>query len=224
MALPSKMVHSLRVLARLVRYPDQAVRDLLPELQAALRAEAALGAARLREIDALIDHLLSADPLKVEAEFVEQFDRGRRTALYLFEHVHGDSRDRGQAMVDLIKTYEEAGLMMDPGELPDHLPVVLEYASTQPPEAARAFLGELSHILKAIHTALVERRSPYASVLAAVLDLAGEATEAVALAPEPAMDEAWQEPEPFGGCNSKGQTGPQPIQIHRRKAGEGARA
>ncbi|MET5021328.1 nitrate reductase molybdenum cofactor assembly chaperone, partial [Burkholderia pseudomallei] len=75
------------------------------------------------------------------------FDRGRSTSLHLFEHVHGDSRDRGPAMIDLAQTYEKAGLHLGPAELPDYLPVVLEFASTQPPKEARAFLAEMTHIL-----------------------------------------------------------------------------
>jgi nitrate reductase molybdenum cofactor assembly chaperone NarJ/NarW len=151
---------------------------------------------------------------------VDTFDRSRRSALHLFEHVHGDSRDRGPAMVDLAQTYERAGALLRPGELPDHLAVVLEFASTQPPREAKAFLGETAHIVRAIFSALVERKSPYASVLAAVLDLAGERAERVELAEEPALDEAWAEPEAFGGCSTAGQSKPgqaQPIRIVRRR-------
>ena len=93
----------------------------------------------------------------MEADHVELFDRGRGTALHLFEHVHGDSRDRGPAMVDLCQTYEAAGLFLAPGELPDHLTVVLQYASTQPPAQAKAFLGEIAHILQVIFSALLRR-------------------------------------------------------------------
>ncbi|MCP2937330.1 nitrate reductase molybdenum cofactor assembly chaperone, partial [Salmonella enterica subsp. enterica serovar Typhimurium] len=82
-----------------------------------------------------------------EAAYVELFDRGRSTSLHLFEHVHGDSRDRGPAMIDLAQTYEKAGLYLAEGELPDYLPVVLEFVSTQPAREARAFLGEMTHIL-----------------------------------------------------------------------------
>src|SRR4029078_2389354 len=95
-----------------------------------------------------------ADPLDSEAAYVELFDRGRATSLHLFEHVHGDSRDRGPAMVDLCAMYEKAVLLRAPGELPDYLPVVLEFASTQPAREARAFLGEIAHILAAIFGAL----------------------------------------------------------------------
>ena len=88
------------------------------------------------ELQALIDALLHADPLQAEAEYVELFDRGRATSLHLFEHVHGDSRDRRPAMIELGQTYAKAGLMLADGELPDYLPAVLEFVSTQPPREA----------------------------------------------------------------------------------------
>ena len=111
---------------------------------------------------------------------MQLFDRGRGTSLHLFEHVHGDSRDRGPAMIDLAQTYEKAGLLLAPGELPDYLPAVLEFVSTQPPREAKAFLGEMAHILNAIFGALQKRESAYASVLGALLELAGEKAQPVA--------------------------------------------
>lgn len=225
---PLKMSTTLRVLAHLLSYPDAALRSHLSELRTALHDERALTFGRLAEIDALIDRLAGTgkgrSPLDVEADYVELFDRGRGTALHLFEHVHGDSRDRGPAMVDLVKTYEAAGLYLAPGELPDHLTVVLQYTSTQPPEQARAFLGEIAHILQVVFSALLKRGSPYASLLAALLDLAGEKAQSVPLPVEPEIDESWEEPLAFGGCSTAGQASPgqpQPIQIVRR-AGAGA--
>ena len=130
-----------------------------------------------------------------------------------------DQAQRGYPMV--LQTYEQAGLYLAPGELPDHLTVVLEYASTQPPTQARAFLRELTHILQAIFSALLRRESPYASVLAAVLELAGEKAQAVKIPDEPGLDETWEEPAAFGGCSTQGQASPgqpQPIQIVRAAA------
>jgi len=170
---------TLRVLAHLLRYPDAEVRAHLGELADALQLEAAVPGHRLAELLALIRRLGTQDPLQTESEYVELFDRGRSTALHLFEHVHGDSRDRGPAMIDLIQTYEKAGLYLGTDELPDHLPVLLEFASTQPPQQAREFLAETAHIVRRIFSALLKRESPYASVLAAVLELAGEKAEAV---------------------------------------------
>jgi nitrate reductase delta subunit len=212
------MAHTLRALAWLLRYPDAELRAAAGELGAALHDEGALAAGRLAELDALVRRLAAAPGLRVEAEYVELFDRGRRTALHLFEHVHGDSRDRGPAMVDLAQTYDRAGLQLVPGELPDYLPVVLEFASTQPSPQAREFLRETAHIVQAIFSALLERGSPYASVLAAVLDLAGERAQKVEVAAEPAIDDSWAEPEAFGGCTSKGQSRPneeQPVHLVR---------
>lgn len=212
---------TLRVLAHLLSYPDTSLRDHMAEMTAALRRERALGADRLEELSALMQHLRGARAMDVEAHYVETFDRGRGTALHLFEHVHGDSRDRGPAMIDLLQTYEQAGLYLAPGELPDHLTVVLEYVSTQPPAQARAFLRELTHILQAIFSALLRRESPYASVLAAVLELAGEKAQAVKIPDEPTLDESWEEPAAFGGCSTQGQASPgqpQPIQIVRAAA------
>lgn len=211
--------YSLRVLAALLRYPDAAFRAAVPELQQALRQEAALPSARLEELCALLERLQRDDPFTVESEFVDLFDRGRGTALHLFEHVHGDSRERGPALVDLQQTYEKAGLLLADGELPDHLAVVLEFTSTQPPKEARAFLSEIAHIVRAIFSALLRRQSAYASVLAAVLELAGERAERVEIPAEPELDEAWAEPEAFGGCSTAGQSKPeqpQPIHIVRK--------
>jgi nitrate reductase delta subunit len=171
--------------------------------------------------------MLRTDPLEVEAAYVELFDRGRSTSLHLFEHVHGDSRDRGPAMVDLLQTYRGAGMHMDGKELPDHLCVVLEFASTQPPAIAREFLGEMAHIVKAIFSALRQRDSGYAALLAAVLELAGQKVEAVPFTADEGLDESWAEPVAFDGCSSKGQAAPgtpQPIHIVRRApASQGVR-
>ena len=165
---PPVMGRSLRVLAALLAYPDAQLRDDLAEMSTLLHAERALSAPRRAELDALMDSIRSAEPLRNEADYVELFDRGRATSLHLFEHVHGDSRERGPAMIDLGLTYEKAGLSLKEGELPDYLPAVLEFVSTQPPREAKAFLGEMSHIFNAILSALQHQQSAYASVLAAL--------------------------------------------------------
>jgi nitrate reductase delta subunit len=218
---------TLRVLAHLLRYPDAELRAHLGELAEALRMEAAVSEHRLTELQALICRLGELEPMQSESEYVELFDRGRSTALHLFEHVHGDSRDRGPAMIDLIQTYEQAGLYLGSEELPDHMPVLLEFASTQPPEQAREFLAETAHIVRKIFSALLKRESPYASVLAAVLELAGEKAEAVPVPAEQPMDESWSEPEVFGGCSTEGQSRPnqaQPIRIVKNASVMGAQS
>jgi nitrate reductase delta subunit len=212
---PVSATGSLRVLAALLGYPDASMRGYLAEMHDVLCREGVLSAARRAELEALIESLANADPLATEANYVELFDRSRHTSLHLFEHVHGDSRDRGPAMIDLSQTYEKAGLYLAPGELPDYLPAVLEFVSTQPPQEARAFLGEMAHIFNALFSALQQRDTPYASVLGALLELAGEKAQVVKLAAEPLLDESWSEPPVFDGCSTQGQSKPgQPQPIH----------
>ena len=212
----------------LLSYPDGERRRHLPEIAQALHREQALPAGRLAELDALIAGLSRGDPLDIEADYVQLFDRGRATSLHLFEHVHGDSRERGPAMIDLAQTYEKAGLFLAEGEMPDFLPVALEFASTQPAREARAFLAEMAHILNTIFAALQKRRSAYASVLGALLELAGEKARPVEVAAEEPIDAVWEEPPVFDGCSTKGQARPdqpQPIRIVRTDSrAEGARA
>ena len=219
---------TLRALAALLQYPGAALRTALPEIAKGIEGESALSRPRTAELVALARRMAATDPWEVEASYVETFDRGRATSLQVFEHVHGDSRERGAALVDLRTMYEQAGLRLAEGEMPDYLPVVLEFASTQPERTAREFLGELEHVLQVIFSALVERRSPYAAVLAAAIEVAGGKAEAVPIAAEPALDEAWAEPPAFDGCSVRGQARPdaaQPIQFVRKSApSEGVKA
>ncbi|MBK7356891.1 MAG: nitrate reductase molybdenum cofactor assembly chaperone [Propionivibrio sp.] len=219
MTLPDVSL-SLRALARLLSYPDAALRSQLPEVRDALTSDKRVPADRLTELCALINTLERGDALENEAEYLQIFDRGRATSLHLFEHVHGDSRDRGPAMIDLAQTYEKAGLFLAPGELPDYLPVVLEFVSTQPPREARDFLSEMAHLFNAIFNALQQRKSAYASALGALLELSGEKAHAVKITPDEALDVAWEEPVVFDGCSVKGQgktAQEQPIHFVRNE-------
>jgi nitrate reductase delta subunit len=221
------IARALRALAALLGYPGAELRAHWPELRALLAEEQALSPTRRAELLALIDALSKADPLEVEADYVDVFDRGRATSLHLFEHVHGDSRDRGAAMIDLGTAYAKAGLLLTHDELPDYLPAALEFSSTQPPREARGFLGEIAHLLNAIRGALAARDSGYAVVFAALLELAGEKVHPVAPAREAPLDDSWAEPPAFDGCSTRGQQragDAQPVQIVRRPAtrGQGA--
>lgn len=223
---PASLRLTLRALARLIGYPDAELRAVLPQLADVLAVEHALTPERLRELQALCEQIARQDPMDAEARYVDTFDRGRQTSLHLFEHVHGDSRDRGPALIDLLQTYERAGLQFGAPELPDHLSVVLEFASTQPTDVARDFLAEMAHILTLVFSALLTRESPYASVIAAVLEVSGQQVQAVPLPEEPEIDEVWAEPEAFGGCSTEGQARPgtaQPLHFVRNpRASEGA--
>jgi nitrate reductase molybdenum cofactor assembly chaperone NarJ/NarW len=216
---PRTMARTLRVCSALLSYPSAAQAGHAAWMGGLLRDEAALSHPRLAEIETLLDSMQHTPLLQLEAAYVQLFDCGRATSLHLFEHVHGDSRERGPAMIDLAQTYAQAGLLLAEGELPDYLPALLEFVSTQPPRQAHDFLAEMAHILAVIHAALHKRRSAYAAVLGALLDLAGAKVEAVELPVEPALDETWAEPVVFDGCSTQGQARPgqpQPVHIVRK--------
>jgi nitrate reductase delta subunit len=196
-------LRSLRVLARLLDYPTADLQAAADELAAILHGEARLQPRLRQRFADWCQRLASTELLDLQAEYVELFDRGRATSLLLFEHVHGESRDRGQAMVDLLAEYEAAGFQLSARELPDHLPLFLEYLSTRDEEDIGRWLGEISHILALLTARLEERNAEHALVPHALLALIG-ATELIdqhrpsVAAEEPdhtpqALDKVWEE-------------------------------
>lgn len=166
-------MRSLRVLARLLDYPSAELQVAADELAAILEAELRLDAALRGRLAAWCRRLPGRELLDLEAEYVGLFDRGRSTSLLLFEHVHGESRARGQAMVDLLAEYRAAGFELDARELPDYLPLFLEYLSTREEEEIGRWLGEVSHILALLAARLEERDADHALVPRALLALIG---------------------------------------------------
>jgi nitrate reductase molybdenum cofactor assembly chaperone NarJ/NarW len=192
---------TLRALAALLGYPSAELQANISEIRAAL-AEGALPRGTRQRLDALLDRLATADLLEVQADYSELFDRSRSLSLHLFEHVHGESRERGQAMIDLGQQYIERGFYLDSPELPDFVPVFVEFASCLPPAEARDMLGEPAHVFAALEERLTKRGSPYAAVLGALLVAAGAKPDREALAElearaptdDPArIDEEWEE-------------------------------
>lgn len=207
----------LKAAAVLLNYPTEAVVGALPELRAALGGGAEL---------APLFEVLSGDLFDAQEAYVETFDRGRRTSLNLFEHVHGESRDRGQAMVDLLQVYEKAGLQMTARQLPDFLPVFLEYVSTLEPLAAREHLAEVGPLMADIAEGLARRASPWKVLVDRLLLLAGEqpvpdateVTEDEELTPA-ALDAAWEAAPAFDACPTAApRSDTQPIHLVRRAA------
>ncbi|SDC15984.1 nitrate reductase molybdenum cofactor assembly chaperone [Paraburkholderia lycopersici] len=162
-----------RLIASLLDYPDAPLVEALHELRAIVRGERAFGTEAREKLERFLDYLDSHDLLALQENYVALFDRGRATSLHLFEHVHGESRDRGQAMIDLVQTYEKHGMLLQPGQLPDYLPVFLEYLSILEANEARALLGETAAILQSITAELSRRNSHYAYAIGALLPLAG---------------------------------------------------
>jgi nitrate reductase molybdenum cofactor assembly chaperone NarJ/NarW len=205
-------VKTFKVLGLLLTYPEQEWLDAMSEMAAVLREEALLPSERLQPFEDLMVALRSTDVYTSQENYVALFDRSRSLSLHLFEHVHGDSRDRGQAMVDLKRVYAERGLYFSANELPDFLPVFLEYLSVLPFEEAQAQLDDTVHILAGLGARLKKRGSPYHAVFAALLHLGAapkSAIHAAETAPEPKeedLDEAWEDkPVTFGGASPQKQ-------------------
>lgn len=194
-----------RVFSALLSYPSAEMQAALGEM-AGIINDSNLIAPRERDgLIGLIAALGEGDALDAEERYSDLFDRGRALSLHLFEHLHGDSRDRGTAMVELKQLYGAAGFELEGSELPDYLPVVLEYLSCRDFDEAREMLLDCAHILQVIARALIARASPYASVLQALLVIAGEEpvdAEKVPPAKErpEALDRAWREEPAFSGA------------------------
>jgi nitrate reductase delta subunit len=180
----------LAILSTLLRYPDEALRADLPDVMDAI-ADAGFSDRDRRALERLVRRLGTGDPLDRQEEFVRLFDRGRSTSLHLFEHVHGDTRNRGPAMVELVALYDANGFAMTGHELPDYLPLVLEFCAVAPAETTTNLLAQAGPLLQQIHAKLMSRGLPssrgYAAVLAAVLS---EAKLAPTTLPTEANDQA----------------------------------
>ena len=210
-------------LSALLSYPEPALVGALPEISTALDEEELLPRAARRAVAELVAELAGADLYDLQERYVSLFDRGRALSLHLFEHVHGESRDRGQALVDLANRYRERGYRIAGNELPDYLPLFLEYLSLLPCREAKDQLAETAHIVRAIGDGLVRRGSRYAALPAALLALAGEPglTQKIAAPPgaedsAEALDRAWaDEPVTFGGgCAAPGT---RPVRFYRAR-------
>jgi nitrate reductase molybdenum cofactor assembly chaperone NarJ/NarW len=208
---------SLKALSALLTYPASDLQAAIPEIRALLHDEGLFGPRKLHALDPLLNWLAEADLYDAQETYVLLFDRSRTLSLNLFEHVHGEGRDRGGAMVGLLETYRAGGFDLDGTELPDHLPVLLEFLSTQTEPEARAILQDAGAILLALAERLTRRESPYAAVLTALVDFAEadpstEEAQAMLAAPmdDPtdlaALDQTYAEaqvmfgPDPNAGC------------------------
>jgi len=194
-----------RAFSVLLSYPSEQSRQTLPEIADVVRATPLVPSRERRDLVDLIDELGHGDLLDAEARYVDLFDRGRASSLHLFEHLHGESRDRGDAMVELKRVYERAGFDLSTQELPDYLPVVLEYLSCRDLVEARAMLADCAHILMTIGRSLIARRSRYAAVLQALIVIAGESPIDIAKVPPvkertDALDQDWAEEPAFAGA------------------------
>jgi nitrate reductase delta subunit len=208
---------TLKALSLILSYPTLELQDAMPEIGGVLASDTRLTAAARRSLRLIVTALGERDIYALQEAYVSLFDRSKSISLNLFEHVHGESRDRGGAMVSLVETYREAGFDPISSELPDHLPVLLEYLAMQPAGEAKDVLADAAHIFEVISTRLERRESNYAAIFAALLQLSEQKTDqsvVAALLDQPeddpddleALDKVWEEsevlfgPDPNAGC------------------------
>ncbi|RCK46553.1 nitrate reductase [Thalassospira profundimaris] len=165
------MIKTFKALSALLSYPGTDLQDACEDIATVLMDERLLSPGTLAKVLPFVADIGKADIYDLQERFVALFDRSRSLSLNLFEHVHGESRDRGGAMVDLVETYRAGGFEPATTELPDHLPVLLEFLATRPLAEARATLADADHILIALRERLERRESPYACVFDALVEL-----------------------------------------------------
>jgi nitrate reductase delta subunit len=202
-------VKTLKILGLLMSYPRPEWVAHLDECQPVLEQEALLPKKKLKGVLNFITRLQTADIYEAQEQYVSTFDRGRSHCLHLFEHIHGESRDRGQAMVNLADAYAEKGLFIDKAELPDYIPLFLEYLSMCPVDEALELLGEPIDIMATIATRLRKRDSSYAVLFDALVAMSKvkpsqekiREIEAQILEDQSleAMDKEWEESAAFDG-------------------------
>jgi nitrate reductase molybdenum cofactor assembly chaperone NarJ/NarW len=206
------MARTYRALGALLSYPTNSLQAATAEIAAVLNAE---GMVPTEPMAGLLRDLTERDIYDLQERYVEIFDRGRAVSLLLFEHVHGESRDRGQAMADLIALYQSHGLEITADELPDFLPLFLEFLSLLPVNEAQALLAEPAAILRELAKRLTRRDAGYASVMQAIADLAQAPATGISAIPDEDLDDfagldaAWEETavrfgpgEAMDGCST----------------------
>jgi nitrate reductase delta subunit len=199
--MSTKSTRTYKALSALLTYPTAELQEAADEIDAVLHDEELIAEPLLRPLDRLVEEIRSGELYDLQERYVMIFDRSRSFSLHLFEHIHGESRDRGQAMVDLAQHYDAGGFEIATNELPDFLPLFLEFLSQIGPEEAHELLQQPLAIIAALADRLGERRSAYAAVFAALVDIAGGKGIPVELGTaaddDPldfeALDRAWEE-------------------------------
>lgn len=207
-----------QVLSAMLLYPEPVLLDSLDELQAMLADTPAFAA----PLHPLFSYLRKEELIDLQQNYVATFDRNPSHSLHLFEHIHGESRDRGQAMVDLMEEYKKHGLEMTGDDLPDYVPLFLEFLSQLEAEQAGQMLGDAVHVLAHIGRKLAGNGSPYAGVFEVLQMLSPVVAEELSEPPVRDMDEAL---ETFGpgvdGVEPLLKTfagGPQPVNFYPKAA------
>ncbi len=204
-------MRSFRVLSRLLTYPQAELLAHMGEMKEVIVEEGLLKKSKLKNLFAFMDELEATNLMDAQETYVDLFDRGRSHCLHLFEHVHGESRFRGKAMIDLSERYRERGLQIDARELPDYLPLFLEFISICEVDEAQELLSQAAPVIATIGEKLKRRGSGYHHVMAMVISLSDVKIDKAAIrkAADAALpdiktleelDLDWVEPEAFNGA------------------------
>lgn len=185
----------LKIVSRLLDYPSQELKENKAALIECIHESREISPEQREGLELLVRDIYDRDLMDSQERYSELFDKGRALSLLLFEHVHGESRDRGQAMVDLMAQYQAAGFEINVRELPDYIPLYLEYLSTQPDTDARVGLADVSHILGLISARLQERESPYSQAFATLLQVCGASVDMQELRQQASQEERDDTPE-----------------------------
>ncbi|MFB0948840.1 MAG: nitrate reductase molybdenum cofactor assembly chaperone [Burkholderiaceae bacterium] len=178
-----------KILSALLCYPQAEMLAGIPEIRALLADEYADFVPALTP---LLDEMAHTDLIHLQERYVQTFDRTPSHSLHLFEHVHGEDRARGQAMVDLLDEYRKHGFDVMADELPDYVPLFLEFLSECTPSEAQTLLGEAVHVLAHIGHKLKGNESLYASVFEVLVARSPVVPEPLTVPPIRDMDEAME--------------------------------
>lgn len=159
---------TFKLLGMLLSYPSEGLQEHMGEIKEAISGEGLIPMKLQRPLFDFMDDLARRNLMRVQEDYVALFDRGRAHSLYLFEHIHGESRDRGQAMVDLTDHYKAHGVTLSATELPDYLPLFLEFLTQIDFKEAQELLGETIHIIAGIGAKLKTKKSDYHQVFRAL--------------------------------------------------------
>jgi nitrate reductase delta subunit len=183
---------TFKVLSILLTYPEADWLAALPELEEALATEADFNGDATTRLAPLLAQLRETSLIALQENYVATFDRNPSHSLHLFEHIHGESRDRGSAMIDLLQEYWKYDFDASASELPDYVPLFLEFLSLLPTGEAQELLGDAVHVLAAIGRKLDANGSPYATAFQLLEALSPVAAQELAEPPVRDMDEAME--------------------------------
>ncbi|MET1254438.1 nitrate reductase molybdenum cofactor assembly chaperone [Aliikangiella maris] len=195
----------LKVLSRLLDYPSQDLFTAKVDLLTVVEQSVDISPQTKQQLTDFISNLVSKDIYDAQERYDLLFDRGRSLSLLLFEHVHGESRDRGQAMVNLLDVYRTNGFEIHSSQLPDYIPLYLEFLSEQPKEFAQEWLGDICHIMTMLSERLIERECDYCILFDALIEFSGFAVDRLEIAKAISkeerddtvemIDKAWEDKE-----------------------------